>query len=465
MNNYGITGFQPNRIDLNEIVDIDVKKVVIIGDGMSGKTQILITFGKKILAYLQKIYSALSILEGRKSDDTGLEVALEAFGEIYKINPAFQSWAEQQGFLIRYGNSKWNIMSVSLDTETIGFEDFQFIFPYFWNNRSYRINLFGSDVGGQNIFDHFRAVLGKIAGANDIIIVIFDKSRALSCWNSIEQVQKVVGDKISDQRSSLSNLPRIIFVGNKIDLEEHIRKQKWQDGISNSLMRKTAQISHYRKGEYQLPSLVGKKGIERTFRFKLENVKLNFADLEALIYNAIRESDYDYKTQKIMTDVNAKAMAREISAQLVFQQKVEDKEAEIEVESTGTVITILEDFGKLLFQRRPLAMQYSGGIERFHHNTSDSDSFGRVRAKWFEYSVNFNRLTSENIYSSIASASNARNLLSADVGEFFSTNALLGTGVMELWDSVIHEKLLKNLKMATSSNKDRKPKKRRIRKF
>ncbi|MFX0123278.1 MAG: hypothetical protein ACFFAE_06530 [Candidatus Hodarchaeota archaeon] len=458
MNNQTSTGFQPRNIDLTGMVDVDLKKVVIIGDGMSGKTQTLITFGRKLLAYLQAIYSTSSILEGKPSE----EIALEAFGDRYGVNPAFQSWAEHQGFLIRYGNNKWNVMSVSLDTETIGFEDFHFIFPYFWNNKTYKINLFGSDVGGQNIFDHFRTVLGKIAGAKDILIVVFDKSRALSCWNSIEQVRRVVGDKISNQRSGQSNIPRIIYVGNKIDLEEHINKQEWQKRVSSSLLKNVTQVSDYKKGIYQLPSLVGKKGIERSFPFKIENGILHFPDFEALVYNAIRETDPDYKTRKILTDVNAKAIAREISAQFVFQRKIEEREIEVSTEGAKSVMTILEDFGKLLFQRRPLAMQYSGGIEHIiHETTKKSDSFRRVREKWNDYYINFNHLTKDKVNFAIESAANARNLLTSDMGEFFNTNALLGTGIMALWDSIIQEKL----KEATVLKIDKNSKKRRIRKF
>jgi GTPase SAR1 family protein len=452
------TGFQPKNVDLNEMVDIDVKKVVIIGDGMSGKTQTLITFGKKILTYLQKIYSARSILEDRFSEDAGLEVALESFGDSYEVDPAFKSWAERYGFLLQYGNNKWNVTSVSLDTETIGFEDFHFIFPFVWNNKTYRINLVGSDVGGQNIFDHFRTVLGKIAGVNDILMVVFDKSRALSCWNSIDQVQKVVGDKISEQRLGQSNIPRIVYVGNKIDLEEHINKQEWQNSISNSIMKTFSQVADYRQGAYQLPSLVGKKGVERSFNFKIENNLLHFPDFEALIYNAIRETDPEYRTQKIMTDVNAKAIAREITAQFVFQRKVEESEGTKEANS---IMTVLEAFGNLLFQRRPLAMQYSGGIEQIHETTSESNSFGRVRAKWIDFQVHFNSLTRTNVSFALESAANAKNLLTSDVGEFFNTNALLGTGIMALWDSIIREKLSK----AIDFKEDKKSKKRRIRKF
>ena len=93
--------------------------------------------------------------------------------------------------------------------------------------------------------------------------------------------------------------------------------------------------------------------------------------------------------------------------------------------------------------------------------TSDNNSFGRVRAKWINYMVNFNQLTKENMKFALESAANAKNLLTTDIGEIFHTNALVGTGIMALWDSIIQEKL----KEATVLREERKPRKRKIRKF
>ncbi|MHA2224154.1 MAG: hypothetical protein ACXAC8_03045 [Candidatus Hodarchaeales archaeon] len=467
MSTNNLTGFQPGNIDLSNMVDTDVKKVIIIGDGMSGKTQILITFGKMILAYLKKIYASTSRFQGSYSSGDSLGQALETFGDSYEIDSSFRTWAEQHGFFIRYGATKWDVMSVSLDTETIGFEDFHFVFPIYRNldRKTYRVNLFGSDVGGQNIFDHFRSVLGKIAGVDDTIIVVFDKSRALSCWNSIEHVQKVVGEKVSAKTDDPSNIPKIVYIANKIDLEVHIGRNEWRDAISKNLMNNFNHILNYGKGEYRLPSLVGKKGIERSFRFKLDNGFLSFPDFEALVYNAIRQTDQDYGSQKILTDVNAKAIAREISAQLVFQRVIEKKEAKIGKMDSKTIIHILEEFGKLLFQRRPLAMQYSGGIEQIHHDTKDKDSFARVRAKWIDYNVNFHIINDKIIQSAILAATNAQNLLSEDVGSFFNTNALLGSGIMDMWDSIIQERLTKFIEAKIVPGTGGKQRKRRIIKF
>jgi len=242
-----LTGFKPNEVNLNDMIDAEVKKCVIIGDGMSGKTQMILTFSKQLIAYLHKIYS---ISPGKQllKEPVLQQADAKLAEEMFTISPGFQKWAEKYNFLIQYGPSKWNLSSVSLDTETIGFEDFYFIFPYVWKGRTYRISLTGSDVGGQNIFDHMRNVLGKIAGSNDMLIVVFDKSRALSCWNSVNQVRSVIGEKISSQDAYSSNIPRVVYIGNKIDLEEHIRTHKWKGDLLRSFMKRVNNALNYGKG-------------------------------------------------------------------------------------------------------------------------------------------------------------------------------------------------------------------------
>ncbi|MHA2343989.1 MAG: hypothetical protein ACXADW_19170, partial [Candidatus Hodarchaeales archaeon] len=192
------SGFIPNKVNLSEMKDIQVKKIIIIGDGMSGKTQIILTLSQIVINYLNEIYSANRGSRLQPFEESDLRHAEAVLNQdSNEISTEFISWAENHGFLVQYGRIKWNVGSaISLDTETIGFEDFNFIFPYMWNRRTYRIQLSGSDVGGQNIFDHLRNVLGKIAGKKDTLVVVFDRSRALSCWNSVEQVRNVIGDKL-----------------------------------------------------------------------------------------------------------------------------------------------------------------------------------------------------------------------------------------------------------------------------
>jgi GTPase SAR1 family protein len=429
------SGFSIKQLNLKEIKDAEVKKIIFIGDGMSGKTQIVLTAAKQIIYYLHKIY--YSTIPRR--DDQILQQADAILNEkSFEISPSFQQWAESQRFLVQYGRIKWDVSEISLDTETIGFEDFHFHFPFAWKGRTYRIKLSGSDVGGQNIFDHMRNVLGKFAGATDVIIVVFDKSRALSCWNSIEQIKNVLGEKIEDQYAYRSNIPQIVYVGNKIDLEEHVRSQKWRADLLRSLMKKVRNALNFGKGVYKLPSLVGSKGTERTIQYKLDNQQISFPDLEAFIYNSIRESDPKYSIA-VITDVNAKALAREIAAQLVFNRILEERQSWTGEVKEEEMISIMNDFGNILFQRRPLAMQYSGGIE-YMEKTTETDSFARVRTKWMKYWLNFQSLRDSQVETALMSAANARSFLE-EMGDFHTTNALQGNGVLELMDSVIQKKL------------------------
>ncbi|MHA2073861.1 MAG: hypothetical protein ACW97X_04520, partial [Candidatus Hodarchaeales archaeon] len=240
------SGFQPDRINLSSMEEKEVKKIIFIGDGMSGKTQIIVTLGRMILNYLQKIYASARLDKKKLEDSHILERADALLDErSYKIDPNFIRWAEQYGFLVKYGKNTWNsAVMISLDTETIGFEDFQFVFPYFWNNNTLKIILSGSDVGGQNIFDHLRNVLGKLAGSNDVLTVIFDRARALSCWNSINQVRNVLEDKAAIS----SNIPRVVYIGNKIDLEKHILLPKWSEGVRNSYFQYLSKVKNYGRG-------------------------------------------------------------------------------------------------------------------------------------------------------------------------------------------------------------------------
>jgi hypothetical protein len=230
----------------------------------------------------------------------------------------------------------------------------------------------------------------------------------------------------------------VVYIGNKIDLEEHIRTHKWKGDLLRSFMKRVNNALNYGKGIYKLPSLVGKTGKERSFQYKLEDKKITFPDLEAFIYNSIRDSDQEFAV-KIMTDVNAKALAREIAAQIVFNRKVVEQRSMDGKVDEDIMVGVMNDFGRILFQRRPLAMQFAGGIE-YMQEQGESDSFGRVRNKWGAFSLDLTTLNDIEMDGAIASAANARNFLS-EMGSFFSTNALQGEGILGVMDSVITEKL------------------------
>ncbi|MFX1286500.1 MAG: Rab family GTPase [Promethearchaeota archaeon] len=423
------SGFQADNINLHSMKEV-VVKLTFIGDGMSGKTQILITFARLLEEYFQKIYS-LS------------KKAIEA--DFHVSTPIFQNWVKTHGFFLRYGKTIWDIKTVSLDTETVGLEDFEYIFPYNQNGTTYKIRLLGNDVGGQNIFDHFRAVLGKMIGPDDNLIVVFDKSRELSCFNSIEQIKKVLGIGKSEI------LAQIIYCGNKIDLEKHIQDPEWHETLLQAIMQKIADTLNQEIGEYSFPTLVSEKGKERIVKYKIENNQITFPDLEALIYNSIRESDDKYGT-KLLSEANTKALCREIAAQLVYTRLTEEIDNKTQTE---------EIWGKLrsiLFQSRPLAIQYSGGTSTIAEN-DESTYYGRVRDKWREFGLNL-PVSEEVIKTALHQTASAGELLK-EMGEYFDTNALSGQGIMNMMDSIIQETITKLENPLT----DKKELKRKIKKL
>ncbi len=428
------TGFQPKQVDLKDMQDRSLKKIILIGDGMSGKTQIILTFGQLVINYLKKIFQNQSESYRDRIFLGKAEVALGSFEE--ELTPEFLAWVEKNGFIVQYGRVSWDLVkNISLDTETIGFEDFKMIFPYIWRGQTFRVSIEGVDVGGQNIYDHFRSVMGKLAGKNDLVLVIFDKSRAFSCWNSIEQIKKLLDEK----SGTTEHVPTILYVANKVDIEEHIRSQKWRSETQRALIDMVKLALNYGKGSYSLPSLISKSRQEIKFTFQILNDSLPFPDFEAFIYNVIRKNDFSYPNT--MTDVNTRAIAREIAAQIVFDQKV------VHNQSDTFMISVMEDFGSLLFQRRPLALQYGGAIE-YTSEKSERDPFLRVREKWNNYTCTLSSLNSESIDSAIKAAGNARVFL-AQMGTFYSTNALNGLGIIELFETIIKKKLEENVVIST----------------
>ena len=429
--NLSSTGFQPELVNLTEMKEV-VATSIFIGDGMSGKTQILITLGKLLLEYLQKIYQI------SKTNNPSLEAESQEFSK------SLRTWAEGYGFFLRYGKIKWNIMDVSLDAETVGLEDFEFIFPYVWKGQTYKIKLQGNDVGGQNIFDHFRAVLGKIVSPEDFLIVVFDKSRQLSCFNSINQIKSIIENR--------SDFPRIIYCVNKIDLEEHIQATTWREGVSKSILQEIESISYSHQGEYSIPSLVGKE--EKSIRYKIENNRLTFPDLEAIIYNSIRSSDSKYKTQ-LMSEVNTKALSREIAAQISYSKKADNIGNQ-----NDHLGELWSDFKDLLFQYRPLAIQYSMKSD-LARKEEDSDIYGRIREKWLYFAVNL-PIPEELVMLAIEKAGSAGDFLS-EMEAVFDTNALMGSGILKIIDHITQEALIKIGE--SSIQKTKEPIRRQFRRF
>ncbi len=396
------------------MLDVEVK-IILLGDGMSGKTQLIISFSKIIMEYLKNLYLLYLdndiLLEERKKLQHG------------NYSPNYYKWVKIHGFNVRYGDNLWDLSTISLDTETIGLEDFSFVFPYFYEDITYRINLNGTDLGGQNIYDHFRAVLGKIARPNDNMIVVFDKSRNMSCVNSIRHFQEVVEEISSDNNINI-HIPKFWFISNKIDLEEHIKSQEWQMKISQSFLNKLQESK-----SFYLPSLIFPEKEERLVQYKIETNMISFPDVEALVYNSIRESDEKYKSS-LMSDVNTRALAREVTAQLVFFQK-------FKYEGIDPQGQWWEDFMNLIYQQRPLALQYGKSIGIFQNIDYTDDSYNGVRVTWQDYKLHFQRIR-ETIQDAIKLVGETDSVIGS-IGKFFSTNAVEGKGIEELFNAIIQD--------------------------
>lgn len=413
------TGFLSKEVNLDDMKEVSVK-VILLGDGMSGKTQILLTFGKIILKHLNNIYIQSKDL---KSDDSNKNTTIFRKTDILSYN--FLNWVNSYNFLIEYGDSMWDLSTISLQTETIGIEDFKFRFPYFWNDQTWKITLKGSDLGGQNIFDHLRAVLGKIALPNDNMAVVFDKSRSLSCLNSLDHVKDVT----SERNGRDEGVVRFWFIGNKSDLEEHFKKQNWREKVINTLLDCVS-----KEKKFTIPSLLD-KGEEITVFYKIKDNCITFPDLEATIYNAIRTSDDMYRTP-LLSDINTKALAREIAVQLVYYQKMKENENSFDIEPWW------QNFKSLIFLQRPLALQYLRGFSAFQKQETYIGSYERVRTNWIGYEAKF-PIKYEEIESAIIKAGEGNKILE-EMPYYYSTNAIMGTGVLELFDSMISQALSTN---------------------
>lgn len=404
--------------------DVNIK-IALLGDGMSGKTQILLTYNKIIADYLVRLHRFHS--KEKSEEQTPNK-------DSSSLTPGFYAWTKQYGFIIEYGKATWNFSSISLDSETVGLEDFRITFPFFHNGCTYRIKLFGNDLGGQNIFDHFRAILGKMFTPMDNMIIVLDKSRKLSCYNSLRHIKETTGENLDLKNIYNSNLPKFWFVANKSDLENHIKNESWKKILAKCLLEKLKSTA-----SFKLPSLIFPEGEENVINYQIANNQISFPDLEALVYNSIRESDKEYGSS-LLSDVNTRAIAREIVAQLMHFQR---KEIDYQDEQW-------EDFNHLIFKQRPLALQYARSVGILQDNGISHEVYDKVRDEWQNYYL-VSRMIYKNIGEAINRTTDTDQIIS-QIGDFFSTNAIQGDGIKELFDSIIIRDLREYDEISTKKN-------------
>ncbi|MFX0090388.1 MAG: hypothetical protein ACFFBD_01400, partial [Candidatus Hodarchaeota archaeon] len=121
-------------------------------------------------------------------------------------------------------------------------------------------------------------------------------------------------------------------------------------------------------------------------------------------------------------------------------------------------ITFFENFGKLLFERRPTAMQFAGGIIGTL-NTAKTNPEERVRTKWGDYWLKLEDLTEAAIKEALNEASKTTELLQV-ISESLGTglyilNALDSDKVIGLFEDIIDKKIIEQRKKKVTVKKIR----------
>ncbi len=120
-----------------------------------------------------------------------------------------------------------------------------------------------------------------------------------------------------------------------------------------------------------------------------------------------------------------------------------------------------DNFNTLIFKQRPLALQYARSVGVFQHKGISDDAYDKVRHEWQNYYLN-STMIYQNIGEAINRITETDQILS-QLGDFFSTNAILGDGIKELFDAIIIRDLQKLIEGEGGKNK--RVAKRKIRKF
>ncbi|MFX0090389.1 MAG: hypothetical protein ACFFBD_01405, partial [Candidatus Hodarchaeota archaeon] len=303
-------------MDLNIMKDLKIK-IIAIGDGGSGKTQIFKTFAQGVKEAIELLFDKYMAEQNQISyqkwyenqrdeltatfeDIIGLKTGREDYYRWLerKKLPTPRIWTNVHKF------TTGDVEKKSTDIATGALEQFQMCFPYQKDGSTYRVMLEGFDFGGQNVFDHIRNIYQQLSKPGDITLTVFDSTRLTSCRNSVNHINNFI-DKIKEQALTGQKLmPTIITVSNKEDLLEYISSSEWQNGFTFTLMQKLSGLSQKTSVTYTLPYLREEHNkTERIITAPIINGQINYADIESIIYETIRKFDTEYLSGR-MTDVN-----------------------------------------------------------------------------------------------------------------------------------------------------------------
>ncbi len=421
-------------------------EIILLGDGMSGKTSILIKIAEIVLEQAMEEYQAMLVRREIPSheewlfrvkptlDERELEKIIERRPLLKHVPQAqylawlelaepqiigFEDWLKREGILLE------DILTKDTSLATLGLETFEMRFPL---GRHY-LFVSGYDLGGQNVYDHLRNVLAGLAKPESYLLIVFDSSRYISCENSVRQLEDSI--KKFEQRGKAT--PTIVSIMNKIDLHRYLDNAKRQESISHWVFE--ALVKAREEGyQYQFPHVIKK---DEVIELSIEpTTKLGFEHLEAIIYDTLRRNIHDFGKPPL-TELNARSVARELAARLLLLQQPEENFEQF-----------YEELKKVIFEERPLAVQFMGGfkLKALRGEIPQDELLSHVRKKFERFVFDLERVTKDDVHMAIKKSIRTEQL-ERDLRLFskrvFKTNALGGEGIVDLFVYLAYQETTK----------------------
>ncbi len=383
-------------------------EIIMFGDGLSGKTTLLKAMAMEIAldeyrsVLMQRGIEKENILETRQVEREMLEDK-DFLNQLQKENPSLHEYLFK------------DVSLGTLGIETINFK---------WRSEKRNpIHIKGYDLGGQNVYDHLRSILSGLATPKTRMIAVFDMSRRMSCVNSLKQIQ----NQLKHGKKTLFTKNTFIFVFNKKDLHLFLKSRKFQDAFQEEFLR-VLKITQESGLELEIPSILHSDKIISVTVPK--SPIIGFECLETIVYDVLRTHIIP-RYQNIMTDTNARALAREISFHFLTECRADSSR----VDHNKRPLEELEHF---LFSERPLAVQHLGNLvlnsTKKRLDTKDLLNILRMKLEGFE--IDARVVTSETIKKILNHVVNVDDIKDqvAKLGKncIFETNALSRQGVKEL---------------------------------
>ncbi len=435
-------------------------ELILLGDGMSGKTSILIKIAEIILSQAFDEYQAMLIRREVPSYDVWKSriqphVNGELLNRIIEKRPVLKhleqakylAWLEMEepnvisfeDWLRREGIRLDDILAKDTSLATLGLETFEMRFPL--GRHFLFVN--GYDLGGQNIYDHLRNVLAGLAKPDSYLLVVFDSSRYLSCENSIYQFE----DSLKKLEKRGKGIPTILTIFNKIDLHQYLEDQDRQDEYARWIFEALTKVKSdgYK---HEIPHVLRSNEL---IEIQIEPTsQLGFEHVEAIIHHALRMNEPSFGDPPL-TELNARALARELTAQLLLLQQPQEN-----------FTSYHEQLKKVMFEERPLALQHMGGfkIKAMRGQMPRNELLEQVRKKFEPFVLDLEALNVEDVKTAIKRSINTT-FLEKDIKRFskrsFRTNAIGGEGIVDIFAYLAYLETIKSEEKQKGTSDTRRP--------